>query len=99
MKTRILTFALIIASLFVVVPAFNMATASPIKAPFSEIKKVTAYSVPVTGTYLTNATFTIQKFTTKSGTLYAVGTLAGTLTDPVTGLTTQISQALTIPVT
>jgi len=98
MKTRILAFALAIVGLFAFTLASNEVNASPIKAPVIAFNKVTAYSIPVTGTNSFTGDFTITKFVKKSGAIYAVGTLTGTAVDPVTGLTQTISQVLTLPV-
>ena len=103
MKTRILIFALVIASLFVFAPAFNIVNASPVKAPFTDAKRVTAISTPVTGTIANggtfDGTFSITKFVSRRGQLLAVGTLTGTLTDALGGTIGTVTQSLTIPVT
>lgn len=43
-------------------------------------------------------TLNIGRFTAQNGQLAAVGTLVGTLTDPVTGAQSPINQAVTVPV-
>src|SRR5215217_2458361 len=99
MKTRILAFALVIASLFFIVPAFNISNATPSKAPFADVKKVTALSTPITGTIAGGGTFVgtldITRFISRGGQLLAVGTVTGTLTDALGNL---IGTVTNIPV-
>jgi len=62
-------------------------------------------TVPITGSCDTatgavecfDGTFTLTRFTSSGGVLQAVGTLAGTFTDPVTGVQTAINQSITLP--
>ena len=63
-----------------------------------------AAAVPITGTLagtaqqVFNGTLNVQRFTTQNGELTAVGTLVGTLTDPVTGAQSPIDTAVSAPV-
>ena len=78
---------------------FNSAFEKAQAAPLSKAHRVQALTLPITGTNLTNASLTIQRFITQNGQLAAVGTLTGTFTDPVTGAVPQITNALvTVPV-
>lgn len=66
-----------------------------------------ALSVPVTGTF-TDAlggtgrfvgSFDIQRFAVRSGSLVAIGTLTGTLTDSLGTIVGTVTQQITLPVT
>lgn len=63
-----------------------------------------AVALPITGTLagteqdVFNGTLNVQRFTTQNGELTAVGTLVGTLTDPVTGAQSPIATAVSTPV-
>src|SRR6478609_2975815 len=63
-----------------------------------------AVPVPITGTVagteqqLFSGTLNVQRFATQNGELTAVGTLVGTLTDPVTGAQSPIDTAVSAPV-
>jgi hypothetical protein len=63
-----------------------------------------AVPVPITGTVagteqqLFSGTLNVQRFATQNGELTAVGTLVGTLTDPVSGAQSPIDTAVSVPV-
>jgi hypothetical protein len=82
------------------------------KKPGSPDPVPAAATVPVTGTAIDEATglpdpalgsatgeFAIERFTNSGGQLFAVGTFTGSVTDAVTGKTTEDSQGITMPVT
>ena len=89
---------------WVLVPFGALALATPVTASASASApaRSAGLSVPVTGSG-TDATFTgtfdIQRFQASGGQLWAVGTLAGRLTNTATGATAAISQPLRMPVT
>jgi hypothetical protein len=107
MKTRLFAFALAIATTFAFTPAANVVNATPTKVPVTTFNRGTAITTPVTGSatntlgQLVNfvGNFSITKFVSKGGQLFAVGTLTGTLTNTVTGVVQQVSQLIRIPVT
>lgn len=85
----VLTAALLSAGLA------STATAAP---PAQQAVPVPVTSVPGTSPAF-NGTLTIERFTGQNGQLAAVGTLTGTLTDPLTGTPTQIVPTpVTVPV-
>jgi hypothetical protein len=102
MKRRLALLGVLVATLVASVAAFTAeAPAAPAPTATSSL------TVPITGT-ATNAageavsfvgTFTLQRFTTSGGGLAAVGQLAGTLTNTVTGATQAVSpRQITLPV-
>lgn len=99
MKTRILTFALIIASMLAFAPVLSASTSPAGTSSVREIKKVTALIFPVTGTNITDATFTLTRFAQQGGQLVAIGTLTATVVDPVLGVLGTVTQTITLPVT
>jgi hypothetical protein len=91
MKTRILTFALAIATLFVFAPVSSIANAVPIKV--EKKLAVNPLSFPVSGvngTTTFEGVYTITSFVVQNRQLYAVGTLTGTLTGIIDGVLTTI---------
>jgi hypothetical protein len=78
----------------------SLHTARPARADL--ITQVTSSTTLITGQTATGGflgTFSVQKFAVKNDQLYAVGTLSGTLTNLLTGLTTKIkSVQVAIPV-
>jgi hypothetical protein len=103
MKTRILAFALVIASLFFIAPAFNISNAAPSKVPFTDVNKVTAVSVPITGTAPGGGafagTFDITRFVVRNGQLLAAGTLTGTITGVTGNVIGTVTRNIQLPVT
>ena len=84
MKKHLLMMAFAAAS-FLATPVINAVNAAPVNHPTFDVKKVTALTTPVTGTVENGGTFagtfTVTKFVTRKGQLFAQGTLSGTLTD------------------
>ena len=76
MKAKFLMLAFVVASLFAFTPFANTAKAQN-----------PTQNIPLTGNILSGGsfagTFDITRFVSQNGTLYAVGTLTGTLTDAV----------------
>jgi hypothetical protein len=74
---------------------------APTQAAQAKPPQVTGLSVPVAYTSADGSfvgTFDIDRFVSQGGELVAVGTLTGTATNTVTGVTEPVSQALTLDV-
>jgi hypothetical protein len=98
MRIRLTAFVLLIALVGAFVVAPLGASAEPAAA--------TSLTTPVTSTptasstgVLTDATFTLERFTIQDGQLAAVGTLTGTVTDLAANVVGTVSQQVTLPVT
>jgi hypothetical protein len=87
-----------LASLLLALMAFAPAASAAPPAAGVAIP-VPASAVTVVGGTLTNVTFTLDRVISQGGQLVAVGTLTGTLTNATTGVVSQISQVLQIPLT
>jgi hypothetical protein len=97
MKRTFGAFALLTAMLSVAV-ALTIAPGASAAPPTASLAPL----APITGTVGTltySVTPTITRFVNQNGTLTAVGTLVGTVTDSATGITTPINQAFTAPIT
>lgn len=99
MKRQILAVAFACTALFIGTSAVH-ANAAPSNATY----KVTAVapiniSGTVAGVSQFVGSFAVQRFVSRNGELLAVGNLAGTLTNLVTGATQLVNQVIQIPVT
>ena len=99
MKKQILAMAFAFTALFIGTTAVHAKASSE-----SATYKVTAApSIPISGTIAGISDFTgnfdVQRFVTRNGQLFAVGSLTGTLTNLITGITQTVSQIIQIPVT
>ena len=98
MKRQILAMAFVFTALFIGTSSVPV-SAAPVSADY---KVTAAPSIPISGTVAGISSFVgnfdIQRFTSRSGEIYAVGTLTGTLTNLITGLTQTVSQIIQIPV-
>jgi hypothetical protein len=95
--TGIALLALLIAA-FVVAP-LGASAAKKDPVPQSVTVPVTSSVTTDTTGLLTNATFTLTRFTSSGGQLAAVGTLTGTVTDLAGNVIGTINQQITLPVT
>ncbi|MBB1284945.1 hypothetical protein HRH25_11230 [Flavisolibacter sp. BT320] len=101
MKKHFMAAAIAIASMFVSSSVLMQANATPQSKAY--VQQVDPTIIDITGTVNGVAsfvgTFDVQRFIVRNGELFAVGTLAGTLTNPLTGIVRTISQVIQLPVT
>jgi len=90
------------ARLRLLLAAAMLGTMLMVPATASAAPPATGFSVPIVGTVpgvsSFNGTFDVNRVVVQNGQLAAVGTLTGTLTNLVTGATSAVSQALTLPI-
>lgn len=95
----VLAIVLSVATAMTLAPTASAARSAPRTACASALQApITGTAVDSAGNTATyNLCYTLQKFTNVNGALTAVGTVTGTWTDSVTGVTTNVKRTVTAP--